>query len=187
LFTIALNLGTSVESLRQLNELADDTVYVTQVLQVPTIDSYEVKPGDNLAAIASNLNMDAEVLRELNNLARDKVQVGQVVVVPATDTYEVRLDDTLTSIAIAHGTTVKTLRKLNNLSTNSISVGQVLHVPNNTPIGVGTTDRIKNRVVDSLIESYQEMRIALADIDVEWEKLAVYNGWRNLDTPNGRK
>lgn len=143
LYSIALRFGTTVDALRQANNVPNDIIYVGQTLVIPVApppgppppqpgtNTYTVQPGDTLWSISQRFNVPLGVLRELNNLQGDFIYPGQVLLVTAESagrTYVVQPGDTLFSIARRFGTTVEELMRLNNLTTDIIYVGQTLRV-----------------------------------------------------------
>ena len=144
LYKIAVLNNTTVDILKELNNLTGNTLSIgkelilpsTGIIEVPssTVD-YVVKKGDSLYSIAKNNNTTVNALEELNNLKSTVLSVGQVLKIPTTEvieaptttvTYVVEPGDTLYSIARAYNTTVNNLKELNNLATTVLSVGQKL-------------------------------------------------------------
>ncbi|MGR3765931.1 LysM peptidoglycan-binding domain-containing protein [Rossellomorea sp. NS-SX7] len=94
LFAIAKKYGTTVSSLKKLNNLKSDRINVGQVLKVSGTASnpvksddktsaktttYKVKKGDTLSAIAKRYKTSVSSLKKLNNLKNDKIYVGQTL------------------------------------------------------------------------------------------------------------
>lgn len=149
LYSIAQKFNTTVDELKQLNNLTSNTLSIGQYLQLPTKQEtkqeYVVKAGDSLYSIAVKYNTTVSELRRLNNLTSDILQIGQVLVVSEipsedvnipTSTYTVQKGDSLYSIANRYNTTVDELKKLNNLSNNLLSIGQVLKLPTEEEITI---------------------------------------------------
>ncbi len=147
LWTIAKNNGLTVDELKKINGLTNNSLSIGQVLKlssastpdvsVPTDENYyTVKSGDTLYAIANKYNMSVDELKKLNNLTSNVLSIGQKLKVSsstASDTtsneyYTVKSGDTLYSIASKYGMSVDELKKLNNLTSNVISIGQKLLV-----------------------------------------------------------
>lgn len=138
LYSIALKNNTTVDKLRELNNLNTNTLTIGQILQLPTdndieeYDIYIVKKGDSLWSISRNFNIDVNDLIELNNLKDLTLQINQSLLVPKqsenieNDTYIVKKGDTLWSISNELNIPVQTLKDLNNLNTNLLQVGQQL-------------------------------------------------------------
>lgn len=140
LYSIAQKFNTTVDTLKRLNNLANNTLTIGQVLQVPTSISmeegtqlYTVKRGDTLYTIANNFNTTVDNIKSLNNLTSNTLSIGQILIVPTgtttSNTYRVRPGDSLYSIAKQFNTTVDELKRANNLTNNFISVNQELKIP----------------------------------------------------------
>ena len=143
--SIAKNNNINKEELIRLNNLTDGTLYVGQILKLPTYageeqigeDEYVVKKGDNLYAIARTYNTTVDAIKRLNNLTSNNLDVGMILKIPGktsltdvTKIYIVKKGDSLYSIARAYNTTVADLKKINNLSSNLLSIGQKIKISN---------------------------------------------------------
>ena len=152
LWGISQTYGTTVNNLKQINNLSSNIIYVGQVLklkqqsnstsnQAPqsTTDTYTVQAGDTLWGIANTHDTTVNNLKQINDLTSDTIYVGQVLKLkqqsnstsnqtPQTtaDTYTVQSGDTLWGIANTHDTTVNNLKQINDLTSDTIYVGQVL-------------------------------------------------------------
>ena len=135
LYSIARKYNTTVDNLRRLNNLNNDSLSIGQVILLPGVDTssdntsiYVVNPGDTLYSIAREYDTTAEVLKDLNTLTTNILSVGQKLVVPSDNSniYVVKRGDTLYSIAKKYNITVDRLRQLNNLSSNNLSIGEKL-------------------------------------------------------------
>lgn len=137
LYAIANKYNTTVNELKELNNLTSNTLSIGQVLKVPgentNTDTYTVKSGDTLYKIAQEYNTTVDEIKSLNNLTSNTLSIGQVLKIPGTNsnyvTYTVKSGDTLYSIAREFGTTVSAITSLNNLSTTVLSIGQKLLLP----------------------------------------------------------
>lgn len=143
LFNIASRYGISVDELKRINNLGNDTLFVGQQLLVPTgsdiVDSnitnyvdYRIVSGDTLYSISNRYGVSVDELKSLNNLSNNNLSVGQVIKVPIMDTtvYTVKRGDTLYSIAREYNVTPNELMSYNNLTSNLLSIGQILRIPN---------------------------------------------------------
>ena len=143
LFNIASRYGISVDELKRINNLGNDTLFVGQQLLVPTgsdiVDSnitnyvdYRIVSGDTLYSISNRYGVSVDELKSLNNLPNNNLSVGQVIKVPIMDTtvYTVKRGDTLYSIAREYNVTPNELMSYNNLTSNLLSIGQILRIPN---------------------------------------------------------
>ena len=135
LYSIARKYNTTVDNLRRLNNLNNDSLSIGQVILLPGIDTssdntsiYVVNPGDTLYSIAREYDTTVEVLKDLNTLTTNILSVGQKLVVPSDNSniYVVKRGDTLYSIAKKYNITVDRIRQLNNLSSNNLSIGEKL-------------------------------------------------------------
>ncbi len=159
LYKIAVNHGTTVDTITSLNNLNSTMIYPGDVLQLPdsgqtpgSTQQYTVQPGDTLYLISKAYGTTVETIMSQNNLSSTVIYPGQVLVVSGsgqavgTQQYIVQPGDTLYLISRAYGTTVETIMSQNNLSSTVIYPGQVLQVPGNsstTPSrgNYGTEDR----------------------------------------------
>ena len=140
LYSIALKNNTTVDKLRELNNLNTNTLTIGQILVLPIetdIDEYDiyvVKKGDSLWSISRKFNIDINDLIELNNLKDLTLQMNQSILVPKqqenieTDLYIVKKGDTLWSISNKLNIPVQTLKELNNLNSNLLKVNQQLKI-----------------------------------------------------------
>ncbi|WP_283602141.1 LysM peptidoglycan-binding domain-containing protein [Ligilactobacillus aviarius] len=152
LWGISQTYGTTVNNLKQINNLSSNVIYVGQVLklkqqsnstsnQTPqsTTDTYTVQSGDTLWGIANTHDTTVNNLKQINDLTSDTIYVGQVLKLKqqsnstsnqtpqsTTDIYTVQSGDTLWGIANTHDTTVNNLKQINDLTSDTIYVGQVL-------------------------------------------------------------
>lgn len=140
LYSIALKNNTTVDKLRELNNLNTNTLTIGQILVLPIetnieeYDIYIVKKGDSLWSISRKFNIDINDLIELNNLNDLTLQINQSILVPKqqenieTDIYIVNKGDTLWSISNKLNIPVQTLKELNNLNSNLLKVNQQLKI-----------------------------------------------------------
>lgn len=136
LYSIASQFNTTVDILKQINNLTSNLLSIGQILKLneeTNLDkknTYTVKKGDNLYSIARQFNTTVDILKQLNNLTSNLLTINQVLQLPTTNqnqtTYTVQKGDNLYSIARQFNTTVATLKQLNNLDSNLLSIGQKL-------------------------------------------------------------
>lgn len=138
LYSIANRFGTTVDTLKKLNNLTNNLLSIGQILKLPTTEdistteeSYIVQSGDTLYSIARKFNTDVNELIRLNNLSGTALRVGQILKLPSTTEttqtiYTVKRGDSLYSIAKTFNTTVDEIKRLNNLTNNLLNVGQIL-------------------------------------------------------------
>ena len=157
LWEISQTYGTTVNNLKQINNLSSNVIYVGQVLklkqqsnstsnQTPqsTTDTYTVQSGDTLWGIANTHDTTVNNLKQINDLTSDTIYVGQVLKLKqrsttqqessqpsqsnSSDFYTVKAGDSLWKIAMGNDLTVSHLKQMNNLTTNTIYVGQQLRI-----------------------------------------------------------
>lgn len=137
LWKIAQKYQTTVEALKDVNNLTSDVINPGQVLQIPMGDTntmYVVKPGDTLWKIAQNYGVSVDSLANYNNISNDFLSVGQILMIPSRNVvtrYTVQNGDTLWSISQRYGVSVEAIKNANGLIDNIIFIGQVLNIPQN--------------------------------------------------------
>lgn len=141
LYSIALKNNTTVDTIKELNNLTDNTLSVGQVLEIPLIpieeefDLYTVKPNDTLYQIAQAYQTTVNDLIEYNDLQTTLLSPNQILKIPKQDVvideniYTVKLGDTLYKIANTNNVSIDEIKTLNNLTSNILSVGQQLLIP----------------------------------------------------------
>lgn len=150
LYAIAQKYNTTVDNLKQLNNLTNNTLAIGQILKLPTQtpNTYTVEAGDTLYRIATQNNTTVDILKRLNNLTDNNLTIGQVLILPPTEiieipttttTYTIKSGDTLYSIAKKYETTVDKIKQLNNLSNNTLTIGMQLQIPTTQYIETPTT------------------------------------------------
>ena len=163
LWSIANANNTTVDELANLNDLATNTIYVGQVLQIPNtgnsgittpdVDTvYIVQKGDTLYSIALKYNTTPTAIMNKNNLTSNVLSVGQTLTIPGdvestgndddvinTNTYIVQRGDSLYSISMAYGVSVDDLKRANNLTTDVLTIGQLLTIPTDIESSNGGT------------------------------------------------
>lgn len=135
LYSISKKYNTTVEKLKELNNLNTNALSIGQLLIVqeeskPNYNTYTVQKGDTLYSIAKRFNTTVDKLKELNNLKSNLLSINDELLIPNEEIkkqeYVVQKGDTLYSIAKRFNTTVDNLKSKNNLSNNLLSLGQVL-------------------------------------------------------------
>lgn len=83
LYSIAKKFDTSVNKLKELNNLSTNMLSLGQKLLIPIGEdtTYVVKSGDTLYSIAREFNTTVDKLKELNNLESNTLSVGQILIV----------------------------------------------------------------------------------------------------------
>ena len=87
LWAIASRYNTTVDAIKDLNNLTTNTLQIGQVLKIPNTSNnsyteYTVKSGDSLWKIASQYNTTVDAIKSLNNLTTNTLQIGQVLRIP---------------------------------------------------------------------------------------------------------
>ena len=144
LWDIAKEYGTTVETLKNINNLDNSNLTINQQIFIPkdtkssaeNKNIYIVKKGDTLFDIAALKGVSVNEIKEANNLKTDLLQIGQVLNIPTPSSgeinYIVQKGDNLYTIANKYDVTIDDIKKLNNLSTNTLQIGQVLKIPGST-------------------------------------------------------
>lgn len=144
LYSISKKLNISIDTLKALNKLNTNEIYVGQQLilcndkNTEEYDVYTVKKGDSLWSISKKYDISVKELIELNNLNNLTLQINQKLKVPKTiiiepeendtEIYIVEKNDTLWSISRKFNISVNELKELNNLTNNLLSIGQELKI-----------------------------------------------------------
>ena len=155
LYSIASRYDTTVDKIKELNNLKTNNLSIGQKLNIPetysavtlpSYNNYTVKKGDTLYSIARNNNISVDTIIKDNNLSTNTLRIGQVLKlrtlnavedecygtdfeVPSNDIiYIVKKGDSLYSIAKKYNTGVDNIKKKNNLTSNLLSVGQKLYI-----------------------------------------------------------
>ena len=139
LYSIANQYGMTVNELKSLNNLTNDTLSIGQELVVSegnagTLDTYTVKAGDSLYSIARKYGITVDALKSANGKSSNLLSIGEVLVIPTSSssgskTYVVKSGDSLWKIATSYGTSVNAIKQANGLSNDVLSIGQVLIIP----------------------------------------------------------
>jgi LysM repeat protein len=88
LYRISLRYGTTVNALKQLNQLPNaNWIYAGQQLCISTVSSggtpYVVQRGDTLFKIARNFGVNMWVLAQNNNINNvNRIYAGQTLLIP---------------------------------------------------------------------------------------------------------
>ena len=143
LYSIANKYNTTVDNLKEQNNLTSNTLSIGQILKIiPTklTEDYVIKNKDTLYSIANKYNTTVDYLKELNNLTTNVLTIGNTIKVPIgkiteniiedNDKYIVKVGDTLYSIARQFNTTIDKLKELNNKDNNIVSIGESIIIPN---------------------------------------------------------
>ncbi len=175
---IAKKFNTTADAIARLNNISTSKVlqigdqlivpYNDYADQIPSGNTYTVKPDDTLFLIAKKFNTTVNAITTLNNLSGTIIYPGQVLLIPSeTDSntsqnyfeYVVRSGDTLFMLANRFSTTVNDIKQANSLTSDVIRIGQLLSIP--IPYGL-----FEYKVVsgDSLFSIAKKYGVGVQDI-----------------------
>ncbi len=143
LYKIANIYGVSVDAIKKLNNLDNNTLTIGQQLYIPkgtvveetNFTTYQVKPGDTLYSIAQEFGTTVDAIKTYNNLTSNLLTVNQILQIPFSETttetitYVVKRGDTLYQIANNFGVTIDEIMNLNNLDSTILTIGDTLLIP----------------------------------------------------------
>lgn len=145
LYSIASINNTTVNKIKELNNLSSNVLQIGQLLKLPTSsiedntvenqNMYVVKKGDSLYSISNKYNTTVDNIKKLNNLSSNILQIGQKLIIPSNNSsgnqiiYTVKKGDSLWIIANKYDTTVDMIKSVNNLSSNLLTIGDQLIIP----------------------------------------------------------
>ena len=153
LYGIAKRFNTSVQSIKELNNLSNNNLYIGQNIKINENNEkepmecivYTVKKGDSLYSIANKYNTTVNEIKKYNNLNTNLLNIGDRIVIPCNVEndyktgeeyviYTVVRGDSLYTIANKFKTTIDNIKKINGLSSNILSVGQKLIIDDKSGI-----------------------------------------------------
>ena len=114
LYSIAIKHGTTVDSIKELNNLENNNLKIGQELRI-------TKQAPAQKAVAKKTVIEKEVVKEV-----------VVQETGPTNIYKVKSGDTISQIAEMHGVLTKDLKAHNNLESNNLKIGQLLTIPSAT-------------------------------------------------------
>ena len=147
LWSIASKNDTTVDNIKRLNNLTNNTLQIGQILKLNNEENednlkdkniYTVKKGDSLWLIANKNGVSVDDIKNANNLTSNTLQIGQILIIPGKKTstkeitYVVKKGDSLWLIANKYDTTVEKIKSVNNLTNNTLQIGQILTIPSST-------------------------------------------------------
>ncbi|WP_096271877.1 LysM peptidoglycan-binding domain-containing protein [Paucisalibacillus globulus] len=196
LYSIAKQNGTTVDAIKQANNLSSNILSIGQTLRIPSgntsqtaptpietpspapTTSYKVVSGDTLYSVAQQNGTTVDAIKQANNLSTNTLSIGQALTIPSsgspaplqttTTTHTVVSGDTLFLLAKGNGTTVDAIKQANNLSSDILNIGQKLIIPTGVTVTTPTTN--------SSVQSEQE--IAVNQEEVEWLAKMIYSEGR---------
>ena len=85
LYSIARKYSTTIDKIKDLNNLTTNLLSIGQVLLIPTDTNlettYTVQKGDSLYSIAKKYDTTIDRLKQLNNLSSNLLSIGQMLIV----------------------------------------------------------------------------------------------------------
>lgn len=85
LYSIARKYSTTIDKIKDLNNLTSNILSIGQVLLIPTDTNlettYTVQRGDSLYSIAKKYDTTVDRLKQLNNLSSNLLSIGQILIV----------------------------------------------------------------------------------------------------------
>jgi cell wall hydrolase sleB len=85
LYSIARKYSTTIDKIKDLNNLTTNLLSIGQVLLIPTDTNlettYTVQKGDSLYSIAKKYDTTVDRLKQLNNLSSNLLSIGQMLIV----------------------------------------------------------------------------------------------------------
>ena len=87
LYSIARSYNTSVDKLKEINNLTSNALAIGQVLKIPSSNEssnevYTVKKGDSLYSIAREYGTTVDAIKKLNNITSNTLSIGQKLLLP---------------------------------------------------------------------------------------------------------
>jgi LysM repeat protein len=87
LTSIAALHKTTINDLRQANNLTGDRIRVGQVLRIPSAQAsvvYRIRPGDTLGTIAQRHGTTVQAIQRANGMNHTRIIAGQEIIIPST-------------------------------------------------------------------------------------------------------
>ena len=87
LYTIARNYNTTIDKIKNLNNLTSNNLSIGQILKIPTTTNtnnsiiYTVQKGDSLYSIAKKYNTTIDNIKKKNNLTSNLLSIGQKIII----------------------------------------------------------------------------------------------------------
>ena len=157
LYSIANQFNTTVQTIKNLNNLTSNNLQIGQVLLVtekvyPDVSTYIVEKGDTLYSIATKFSTTVQAIKTLNNLTTNTLLPGKHIYIPTSSemptepttpevptqpfepdipylTYTVQRGDSLWKISRKYEVPVNDIISFNNLSSVNLQIGDELKIP----------------------------------------------------------
>lgn len=181
LWKLAQDNSVSIDSIKKLNKLSSDTIYVNQSITLKEQDTYTVQAGDTLSKIANQFGTNYRTLMDLNGITSHLIYPGQVlnlkeevqapapeevvekeepVVEPVQETvdvYTVQAGDTLAKIGSQFGIDYKLIASWNNIEdVNYIYVGQKLALTGSDQVEAVQEEVVQEEAEEDYIQEIVE-------------------------------
>ena len=150
LWVLAKKYRTSIDIIRQVNQLESDTLSINQVLLIPVgqassnilipFEAHVVSEGDTLWSLARKFGVSEKKIVDMNNLADGSVlKIGQVINIgnkniyrnieskKRTILYSVKQGDNLSKISKLFNVSIKTIKQDND-NLDVLRPGQILKI-----------------------------------------------------------
>ena len=85
LYSIANRFNTTIDNIKNANNLTSNTLSVGQILKIPSTTTYvyyTVQAGDTLYSIARKYNITVDIIKNANNLTNNILSIGQTLRIP---------------------------------------------------------------------------------------------------------
>ncbi len=117
------------------NVTAKPMIVSTSFVSKNDIETYIVKPGEDIASIASKFNITSNSILWSNNITGNSVAVGTKLLIPPITgiVYTVKSGDTLSSLSTKYGANLQQLTAYNDAEISGIKVGEQILIPNGQP------------------------------------------------------
>lgn len=152
LWKISNEYNTTVDILKSINNLKNNTLTINQQLFIPKSKEmgvekdniYVINKGDTLWEIANKYNTTVEELKKINNLTTNNLKVGDILKLPTMNeeiNYIVQKGDNLYNIANKYDVSINDIKTLNNLNSNTLTIGQILKIPGSSDFNTYTVEK----------------------------------------------
>lgn len=85
LYSIAREYNTTIDAIKNANNLTSNLLSIGQTIKIPKDTSlettYTVQKGDSLYSIAKKFNTNVDTLKKLNNLPSNLLNIGQILII----------------------------------------------------------------------------------------------------------
>ncbi|KAG0600888.1 hypothetical protein M758_11G068300 [Ceratodon purpureus] len=134
---LAEKYGTTVQALKELNNMKDDTIYSGSVLKIDRRSAEQAVLGRKASVhernafvddVSGNAQQPLKSVKPVISACPRSRRVQRTHPIPSIETVRVKYGDTLADIASGHGLSSEELRRLNNLRDENIFEGDVLAV-----------------------------------------------------------